>query len=237
MKNKFLLPILIAVVLFAGLFYVAMHSWRRSACDDCEPVIPAAAAIVEYPAVVRTTVTRMIVTGTAATSIDFEAGAGSNKVFATTQGGGAPIVNPPADIGNAQGDGGPVNGWAADYADHSWGFVDLTSVDPPRGFYILGVGMDTVNTGRDAIMYLHDINLSRCQQIQRGLRLSTTLATQSVPVVWTMNSGRGSEMAPNLVAGTGNAFTIAPSANAAKQAFSCYDNGGTNDYFHAIIEQ
>jgi hypothetical protein len=239
-RGNALFLILIAVALFAALSYATTQTGRGTTSVGKETDSLSAGQVTQYPALVRSTVQRMILTGvpvSGVTGIDFQSGVGENKVFDTTQGGGASIRKPPSGIGNAQGDGGPVNGWAAGYTNNSWGFVDLTPSGPPKGFYILGLGTDTVNTGRDAIMYLHDISLGVCQQIQRGLGLSTTLATQTVPVVWTTGNGQGSNGAHNLVAGTGDAITVAPSANAAGQAFSCYANGATNDYFHAIIEQ
>ncbi len=236
-RGNALFLILIAVALFAALSYAVSQSGRGSGTIDKETSIIASGQITQYPAMVRATVTRMIITGTAPTAVNFSTAAATTSVFESTVGGGAPVLSPPAQIGTASGTCGPVNVCGGALTANSWGFADIR--DAALGFYIVGVGTDTNVSGRDAIMYLHDVSKAPCQQIQRGLGFSTDLTTQtqSAAVVWTTGAGLGANTNGGSVVGTGSVNSVAPSGNASKQAFSCYTNGATYDYVHAIIEQ
>lgn len=210
-RGNALFLILIAVALFAALSYAITQSGRGSGTVDRETAIIAAGQVVEYPATLRTAVTRMIITGTAASSIKFDTTT-LVGVFAA-DGGGATDVPPPSSAGTAT----------------AWTYVDV-SAGTASGIYIYGVG----TAATEALAVLPDVTLTVCKQIQKGLGFaSTTPVLQSnAAVVWGT---------PGVYAAAGSATTVkGASATLDGQPFACFNNstaGTAYTYFHTIIEQ
>lgn len=158
-KGNALFLILIAVALFAALSYAVTQSGRGGGTTSKENASLAASQATQFLSAVRMTATRMILTGTPATSLDFNSPAtGVDAIFSSTGGGMAyPAV--PSNIGNAT----------------DWGFVDVQGT---TGEFIAGVGTNTTTTGREAFGGIADISLAACTAINKGLGL-----TGSAPAV------------------------------------------------------
>ena len=157
-RGNALFLILIAVALFAALSYAVTQSGRGGGTVDKENAMIAAGQITQYPAGLRTAVTRMILTGTAATTIKLDTTA-TVGVFAP-DGGGAVSETPPSGIGNAA----------------AWSY---SSVSGATGFYVKDVGTNTDGTGFEALASLYDVSVPVCAQINKGLGLSSTIAQTS----------------------------------------------------------
>lgn len=226
--------ILIAVALFAALSYAITQSGRGGGTINKEQAVISAAQITQFPASVRNIVTRMIITGTVATDLDFDTSAtGVNAVFAP-EGGGGVYIAPPANIGNAY--GGATGATAG-----TWGFKDVS--DATLGYYIDGIGTNTDVTGRDAFAYLHDISLAVCQQINRGLGIKVPdgVATAGLyngdGLDYTLGGGKGSA----TYAGGGNTMYLREYVTNTVffEPFACVFNSGPDmyDYYHTLLEQ
>lgn len=153
-RGNALFLILIAVALFAALSYAVTSSGRGSGSISGEQSLITSAQITQFSASLRTTVLRMVLTGTNSASLRFDTSApvGVDEVFAK-EGGGNIYQAPPANIGGAT----------------AWVFKDLS--DPVNGFFIDEVGP----TGRDIFAALSPLSLSMCQQINRGLNMNLAL--------------------------------------------------------------
>lgn len=146
-KGNALFLILIAVALFAALSYAVTQSGRGGGSVDREQALISASQVTQYGAGLRTTITRMIITGTDAYNLDFTTTSGaSNEVF-DAAGGGAVEQDPPSTAGGSA---------AYDY---------LVPTTATSGFYIDGVGTDAA----DVILIAEDISVAVCTAINRGL--------------------------------------------------------------------
>lgn len=215
-RGNALFLILIAVALFAALSYAITQSGRGgSGGVDRETVVITAGQVVEQPAAVRTAVTRMIITGTAASSITFTGAAAATDVFdSATGGGGATDLNPPAA--------------ACSPACTAWTYLPAASTT--SGWYIDGVSTDST----DAMAFLPAVTSAVCSQILKGLGMATTPAVQ--------HGADFDQTTAGAYAAGGGAATIGDNAGPLTgQAFACWDQdsggGGSFAYFHALIEQ
>lgn len=203
--------ILIAVALFAALSYAVTSSGRGSGSISSEQRMISAAQVTQFGASIRTTVIRMVLTGSAPASIGFDTTSpvGVNEVFAK-EGGGAIYQATPANIG--------ANGVAT-----MWEFADLSS--PTDGYYVADVGTNTDVTGREAIAYIKDITETLCLQINKGLGLPDVIG----------NSNEINFSSPvNSYSPGDSVFDGAPG-----QPFACIVDGaaGYYYYYHVLIEQ
>lgn len=229
-RGNALFLILIAVALFAALSYAVTSSGRGSGSISNEQALITAAQITQFPAAVRTAVTRMVITGTTASSLTFASPDSTTSGVFSTTGGGAILQTPPSNIGTAT----------------TWQFKSAPSTG--TGWFISGVGTDTAATGIDAFAFLNGLTLPVCTQILRGLALNTTPRTEATAVVFTggTNEGLATQTGGATNAQTGTAasayaFNIWNTANptVSPQAFSCVLNGtgGNYVYYHALLEQ
>ncbi|MBI3440958.1 MAG: hypothetical protein HY052_04020 [Proteobacteria bacterium] len=222
-RGNALFLILIAVALFAALSYAITQSGRGGSTVDKESALISAGQVAEYPASLRTVVTRMVITGTptsGASGVSLKnppsAGSVTNELF-NQAGGAAAIIGPPS--------------LAVDAGVTSWTFVDAT--DPATGFYVKGVGSDTDVSGREVLAVLQGVTLSVCQQLLKGLGVATftVIPIPDVAMVWT---------APLATFAVGAANTLSTGATGAinGNAFLCYENAaGHYHYYHTLIEQ
>lgn len=220
-KGNALFLILIAVALFAALSYAITQSGRGGGGIDREQALIAASQLTQYAAGLRTTVTRMAITGSGTTAINFGTSADDDDVF-DTSGGGAIEQEIPSG--------------AAATATSSYEYLDATHATD--GWYIEGIGADTQTSGREVMVVADDINATVCGEINRGLGLdetsSATILTEATAVdLSTALSGAGA--ANN--AGTFAIYNDQTTPN--PQAFACVLNGSGGDYtyYHALIEQ
>jgi len=228
-RGNALFLILIAVALFAALSYAITQSGRGGGTVDKEQALITAAAIVEYPATLRTAVTRMIITGTPGTGaagIDVNGATLENELFSAT-GGGATVTPPPSGVGSAI---------------TAWTFVDATAVGPANGFWVKDVGTNAADTGREVLAVLGNngagtLSLTICQQINKGLGQVSPFTPPFLvtPIVWTT---------PGAPYGA-NAFSLqgagAQAAYVDGEPFSCISNAASAiapyNYYHALVEQ
>ena len=239
-RGNALFLILIAVALFAALSYAVTQSGRGSGSIDREQGLINAAQLTQYPSAIRTAATRLILTGTAATAVDFDATSGGDAIFSPT-GGGVTAQTPPstAVVGTACTD----DTQAA--ACNDWRFKAETPSGNVGGWYIEGVnGSALAATNRDAFAFL-GVTTGTCNSINTGL--GVTLGFQSVAAVSFATPTDGTEGIPGTQDGgagastagvTGTATTI---SGAIGEPFACYSNAtnanGPFVYYHAIVEQ
>lgn len=221
-KGNALFLILIAVALFAALSYAITQSGKGSGTIDKEQSLIKAAQITQFPATVRSAVNRLVLTGTAITSIDFAVNAvssNSDAVFSAS--GGGVIVQTP-----------PITGGTASY----WGFA---STDGTNGYHIAGIGTDTAGSGQDVFAYLDGISLSICQAINKGLGLSSTPSQETVAVVLTTDPITHLATAGGAGDGTAARANVFYARHASPQSFACNENttGGNYVYYHTLYEQ
>lgn len=219
-RGNALFLILIAVALFAALSYAVTQSGRGSGGVDRETALIAAAQITQYPASLRTTVTRMVITGTDVTALDFTTTTtGQDYEVFDAAGGGASLQDPPANIGGAT----------------AWTFMDATHATD--GWYVLDVGSNTQTTGREVIVALGgnpSISEGICNQINRGLDLPATPAVETTAVDTSL------AFAAAGAADNAGTFTSASTQEGSGQPFACVENGTASDdfiYYHALAEQ
>lgn len=213
-RGNALFLILIAVALFAALSYAVTQSGRGGGSVDKEQSLILASQVTQFPAAVRTGVTRMIITGTSVGTLDFAGtltGADTSDDIFDSAGGGVILQAPPA---NAQ------------TAASAWIYMPATGA--ADGWYVLTIGTDTEDTGREVIAAMDDATLSICQQINRGLGLTAAPAVEATAVDMAV-AGAAAGAADNAWT-----FTSAPA-----QPFACVRNGaaGAYVYYHTLVEQ
>jgi hypothetical protein len=231
--------ILIAVALFAALSYAITQSGRGGGTVDKEQALITAAAIAEYPATLRTTITRMIITGTPgqgtnAVSVATTTSGATNQVF-DAAGGGATPSPPPS--------GSAITSWVYIDANHA-----------TDGFYVQGVGTDATTTGREVLAVLagcgtnttdgsgcttsnaNTLTLTQCQQINKGLGQASPYTPSSPLLAVALWKRQAAGYAAGGAAGT---LDVASGTN---QPFLCISDvvgGGAApyNYYHALVEQ
>jgi hypothetical protein len=210
-RGNALFLILIAVALFAALSYAITQSGRGSGSIDKENALIASSQLTQYPAALRTAITRMVITGTAVTALTFDtADTSANGVF-STNGGGSISQTPPSSSGAT-----------------IWHYISAPSAT--NGWFVEGIG----TTAPEVIAYATGLNLATCTAINRGLGFATTAPqTQATAVTFPTGSEGLPTQAPSNAKAAGNTF----SANT-NQPFACYNNGSSvYVYYHTLVEQ
>ena len=206
-RGNVLFLILITVFLFAALSYAITQSSRGGVAIDKETRRVHSSQLIQYAAMIRAIVTRMVISGTSVNIIDFTAGTGTSKVF-DVAGGGATFVSPPNEIGNAT----------------SWIFQDVRT--PTNYYYVKGVVTDTT-AGSEALAVLEDISLGVCSQLLVGLGAeSSTPIAADVQVVWGAG-GNDFDVAGSTIKGVG----------IDGNDFFCIQNGAVYTYYHTLYGQ
>lgn len=148
-RGNALFLILIAVALFAALSYAVTQSGRGGGSIDKEQGLIVASQVTQFPAAVRTGVTRMVITGTAVTDLDFGTTAtGADAVF-DSAGGGVIYQSAPSNAGGTT----------------TWGFLEEGD-----NFFIDDIGADATN---DVMAVLDEVSQTVCDQVNKGLGLAT----------------------------------------------------------------
>ena len=232
-RGNALFLILIAVALFAALSYAITQSGRGGGTVDKEQALITAASICEYPATLRTAVTRMLITGTpgygTAGISTVSPGTGETYEVFDATGGGASVNPPPTGVGSSI---------------TAWTFVDANHATD--GFWVKDVGTNVADTGREVLAVLGNnttgtLSLTVCQQINKGLGQVSPFQPAFIvtPIVWTVPGAAYGGNANSLQGGV----TAAPqySTNVDAQPFSCISNAATAiapyNYYHALVEQ
>ena len=222
-KGNVLFLILIAVALFAALSYAVTQSTRSGGGDASkETNLVNAAGITQYPASIKTAITRMIVsnsidpsnllfnTPATFTSALTTALLQSQAVFYPT-GGGATFVDAPASVmqNNVAG---------------VWRFNSENRV----------VNIGTTDaaisaTDADIIAFLVNVKKAVCDSIHGRLGIALTYA--NITTIDTTSSMDAAN--PGIGAGGG---TIT-SAQLDGQPQGCFTNGTTYIYYHVVVER
>lgn len=248
-RGNALFLILIAVALFAALSYAVTRSGRGSGSIGRETGLINSSQLTQFPASLRTAVTRLILTGTSVTDLTFDpTDTSPNGVF-SPNGGGVVYQAPPST--------GIVSTIDATNAGPHWRYKGIPS--GAGGYYILGIGSNT-SAGRDAFAFV-GVNPGTCSSINQGLGLSTVPAIEGATAFSTAGAaadapsgqpGNNDEGMPAHGGGdtTGAGATAASNyaigkfqtaTNTSPQAFGCVSNSnGTSGpfiYYHALIEQ
>jgi len=245
-RGNALFLILIAVALFAALSYAVTLSGRGNGGTARETGTINAALITDYPASVRATVTRMILSGTTANTLDYTNGdTGAVAVFDGTSGGGGATwaTAPPA----AAQDTTPAD---ATHAGPNWRFRAVTST-ANKGFYVAGIGTPT---GQEAIAFV-DVTQAACLAINGGFGLGQTVYAEGpfAAAFETTAAEMATESLPTHSLGTSTELTGTASSKytigkyyvnngLGAQAFACVSNTtgavtGPFLYYHTLIEQ
>lgn len=227
-RGNVLFLILIAVALFAALSYAVTQSTRSGGGDASkETNLVNAAGITQYPASIKTAITRMVVSNavdpadllfnTPSSFSSFNATyPATNGVFHPT-GGGATYVDAPSSVMKS----GTPGVWHFNSAN--------------RIYNIGTTGASLSTSDADIIAFLVDVKKAVCDSIHTKLGISTTYLTVS-----TINNTSDMNVANPGIVITGGG-TIGASGNALDgQPQGCFSNGAATPvytYYHAIVER
>lgn len=226
-SGNVLFLILIAVALFAALSYAVTQSSRSGVGDASnETNLISSAQVTQYPASIRTSVIRMVVSNNVdVATLNFD----TPSNFATTcnaspsrcvfhpSGGGAAYVGAPADImeNNAAGQ------W------YFSGHYEVTN---------LGISTASNAAGNDIIAFLPGVKSSICSKInsELGIGGDTIHSTNLDPAAAAQFMGT----AYTIPASEINIGTAGGAAAFDGQPFGCIeDSGGDYIYYHVIVER
>lgn len=233
-RGNVLFLILIAVALFAALSYAVTSSSRSGGGDaSSETNLVSSASITQYPASVRTSIVRMIISGTTADTIAFDpppftacTGAALDRCVFHPSAGGATHVLASSDV-------------MADGAQGDWTFNG--------DFEIINIGTSAAGSdGNEVIAFLPGIKQGICTKINDELGFGTTpVITASIAgadpgtagYLRIMDAALGLN-AGQVVLGTGGAAG-SDIANFDSQPFGCFRNTATGDfvYYHVLVER
>lgn len=235
-KGNVLFLILIAVALFAALSYAVTQSTRSGGGDaNNETNLISSAQITQYPASVRTSIIRMIVSnGTATADLEFNA----PSDFANCSNSGAQCVFHPSG-GNATYTTAPPDVMAGT-SQGIWTFNG--------DFEIIDVGITTSGdvAGQEVIAFLPGISQAVCSRINEELGLGTAIPNTTGDIAGSnddtegyariMDNDTGLASTNDITIGTGGDEALGGTFDG--QAFGCFqNNGGTYVYYHVLIEQ
>ncbi len=228
-KGNVLFLILIAVALFAALSYAVTSSSRSGGGDASDETnLISSAQITQYPASVRTSIVRMIISkGITPDELEFNPPSdfasctvsNANCVFHPA-GGGATFVQAPADV---------VTGTTP----QSW------VINGENEIYLIGQSGSANNTftaaQADVIAFLPNVKTSICQKIntELGINGGVIPAETGIDVTTLMDDS----VVGGFCDGGCNGTIGRDEASLDGQAFGCFSQGGANYYYHVLIEQ
>ncbi len=231
-RGNVLFLILIAVALFAALSYAVTSSSRSGGGDaNEESSLVNSASLTQYPAGVRTSIVRMLVSkGLAPDELAF-----NQPPFTDLDS---------TAVGLQRGVFHPEGGGAV-YAPAS---ADVMANDQPGPWYFNGnfaveeIGAETKN---DIVAFLPGIKRSICEKINTELGIGTleTSADVSADYLVNMEDDDGdSDSAPIEFADTGGSTGLddGNSPNGfAGVPYGCFRNGAAGDYvyYHVLVER
>ena len=234
-KGNVLFLILIAVALFAALSYAVTQSTRTGGGgSDGETALISSAQLTQYPASIRTSVVRMILGGVDVGDLEFNAPsqytdctAGFEYCVFHPTGGGATYASAPTNMMAASG-GNTTGKWVYN-ADNQ---IDLLGIS---------TGDDTpIVSTADLIAFLPGITDTLCSRINDELGLPTAAPTETGIEFTTEMVNDGS--APAICDSCNAGQTIGTGGGGADntldaQPYGCFNQGGTNVYFHVLVER
>lgn len=232
-RGNVLFLILIAVALFAALSYAVTQSTRSGGGDASkETNLVNAAQITQYPASIKTAITRMIISNSIdpkdllfdtpstfdSANIDTDVDLQRLAVFYPT-GGGASYVAAPNSVMNT--------GTGATNTSGTWHFNGENRV--------LNVGLTGTTLSvddADIIAFLPDVKKAVCDSIHDKLGISKTYTTVSgIDFLTDMDEAKS---LPRLAAG-GGTITLANVLDGQPQG--CFNDGDIYVYYHVVAER
>lgn len=224
-RGNVLFLILIAVALFAALSYAVTQSTRSGGGDASgETNLINSAQLTQYPAGVRTSLVRMIISGTDVNTLEFNdpseftnCTAGNARCVFHPTGGGATYTEAPTDIMDT-----PT----------PWVFNGENEINNIG----VSIGGDTPDaTSVDLVAFLAGVKTSVCQKINEELGLGATIPAETNIDITTNMVNPDAATPTSLGAGGG---TIGDDVAALDgQPFGCFSQGGSNIYYHVLIER
>lgn len=225
-EGNVLFLILIAVALFAALSYAVTQSSRSGGGDTSETTLINSAQITQYPASIRTSIIRMLVSGNVAADEvlfdvpnDFTANCGVANVDRCVfhpKGGGATYSEAPPEVVTVT-------------TPQPWVFNsenEIALVGTTVG------GNAPSATSADIIAFLPNVTDLVCRRLNEQLGIGSAIPPESgIDVVEQMdlsNAGIGAG-GGTIGEGTGAALDGQP--------FGCFAQGGANYYYHVLLEQ
>lgn len=230
-RGNVLFLILIAVALFAALSYAVTQSSRSGGGDaGNETNLISSATITQYPASVRTSIIRMMVSSNVAADqlqfnppSDFASCTTTARCVFHPSGGGATYVEAPEDA---------VTG----SSPQPWVFTGQNEV-ALVGTTSAGASDSETATTVEIMAILPNVETSICNRINSELGIgAAAVAETGIDVTSRLGGGAGYVTA---LASGGSGGTIGDATTSALngQAFGCFSMGGVNYYYHVLIEQ
>lgn len=227
--------ILIAVALFAALSYAVTQSTRSGGGDaNSEKSLVSSAALTQYPASIKTTITRMLIsnsvdvnyllfnkpatfsalTDTANEPITYK----KNAVFHPAPGGGATYSNAPADVLSTG-----TGEWFFN-ANNEVGNIGTTSSSTAV----------TASTA-DIIAFLPNVQKAVCDKIHAQLGMAAVSTTAIAPNLANMETSTGHNTNGNILRTVGLKITSAELLGQPQGCFNTSANGYV--YYHVLVER
>lgn len=230
--------ILIAVALFAALSYAVTQSTRSGGGDaSSEKSLVSSAALTQYPASIKTAITRMIISSGVDVNYllfnkptDFAVlddttviRAKKNAVFHPDPGGGATYTKAPSDVITTPGTGD----WIIN-ANNEVGNIGTTS----------GSAAATKPTA-DVIAFLPNVSKAVCDKIHAQLGMKAVNTATLAPSLTLMETSTGSVANGNILLATGiKILGTTPDFELTGQPQGCFNTSGNGYvYYHVLVER
>lgn len=233
-RGNVLFLILIAVALFAALSYAVTSSSRSGGGDaGSESALVKTAAVTQYPASVRTTLIRMIVSkNISASQMAF------NK---------PPYTNLDDDAGDVDAGVFHPSGGGAIYSPAN---ADIMVDGQPGEWFFngtLGIEDIGIDANSDIIAFLPGVKQAICEKINSELGLvAPPTVDADLDGIYTVDMADSDGDATTAIPATGYASTaadmiaVATTNTLAGVPYGCFINGGTPAeyvYYHVLVER
>lgn len=229
-RGNVLFLILIAVALFAALSYAVTQSTRSGGGDaSSETSLVNSAQITQYPASIKTAITRMIVSNsTSPYALSFD----DPSLFT------ANLTTPALQSENVF----HPSGGGATYTEAPSSVMRDTTTP---GVWVFNTENEIENIGQsggpndttaDTIAFLPDVSTAICQKIHQKLGLSTTLPPETnINVALVQTTAVGT--ATDRIFTAGGTGVIGDGNILSGQPQGCFTQGGQNVYYHVLVER
>ncbi|MBU0800062.1 MAG: hypothetical protein KKA05_03580 [Alphaproteobacteria bacterium] len=224
-SGNVLFLILIAVALFAALSYAVTSTTRTTDNRGDQTDGITAAALVQYPAGVRTAIMRMIINGVAVEDLEFNQPAGFDDLTSND----VAVFHP--DGGNATYQS-PTTEAISNPAAAEWYFNAAFEID--------NIGSEQPNefSGNDIIAFLPGVREGICRHINRRMGLDGPIPNSNAD----LSAAYTTAMDHDYVVPATETILGAEGGNGTDsltgQPFGCFRNaGGDYVYYHVLIER
>lgn len=224
-----LLLTLLALILFGAICYALIIPAGEVSMDQ-EKDLTSAAQITQYPAMLRTSVRRMMTQGIAAEDLDFSETAESAAGVFSPQGGQAARAR--------------ANDMAGSKSRWRFKTAPLSADGGNTGWFIAGVGKDG-SSDKDIFAYLDALSLPVCTQILRALGLPEEPRVETTAIDFSGDNEGTPQQTGGAAAGdtartADSKYVFSAWAEAKKpQPYACVRNGkdGSYIYYHILVDR